>query len=78
MQFPEFHNDDEMAAWFEAHDVSASDLEPADDVVIAPDLAATLIAGIYSMLDNGSSAAPAVARSSGEVNANLKPVAAVK
>lgn len=43
MKIPDFKNDAEMAEWFEANDVGAEDLEPADDVVIADDLAVSVV-----------------------------------
>lgn len=74
MEFPEFKSDDEMAAWFEANDVSADDLEPADDVVIASDLTASLIVTLYSSVQQNNSATGASAAAShDEANQELAP-----
>lgn len=50
MDMPEFRDDQEMAEWFEAHDPDPADFEIADDVVVSPDLAVTLLAEVYSVI----------------------------
>lgn len=79
MKIPEFKNDQEMAAWFEANDVAAADLEVADDVAIAPDLVVTLVAevGVYSTKATSGAGMPgtsASSTSSGPRDLKLKPV----
>lgn len=59
MEFPDFKNDQEMADWFEAQDIEASDLEIANDVVIADDLAVVLVAEVYSFRPGETSSANA-------------------
>ncbi len=65
MDFPSFKDDGEMADWFEENDVEPADLPAADEVVIAPDLALTLVAEVYSFRRPGTTssanAAPTVA-----------------
>lgn len=55
MEFPEFRDDQEMAEWFEANDVSASDLEIAEDVTISPSLAVRFVGEIYCLMGPGGS-----------------------
>lgn len=57
MEFPDFRDDDEMAAWFEANDVSAADLEVADDVVVASNATVMLAVEVYR-LRSSQNAAP--------------------
>lgn len=42
MEFPDFKDDREMGAWFEANDVDPNDLAVAEDVTVSPDLTVTL------------------------------------
>jgi hypothetical protein len=62
MEFPKFKNDAEMAEWFEANDVEAEDLEPAN-VVIADDLIVTLAASseFFSLTPAPATSAASVA-----------------
>lgn len=64
MDFPEFQNDDEMAAWFEANNVSAADLEIDPTVFVASDVTASLTLELFSMLptqNHSGNAAPTLA-----------------
>lgn len=68
-EFPEFQSDDEMAAWFEANNVAASNLEPTS-IVIASDLFVALDFGMYTAgRTNGSS----TAASGTDANSDLQP-----
>lgn len=72
--FPDFKNDEEMAAWFEANNVSADDLEPADEVAFSPDLVVSLVSEIYSVASSSHNRpATAAAASSADANLELEP-----
>jgi hypothetical protein len=44
-----------MADWFEANDISASDLEIADDVTVVADLTIKFVGKIYCLMGPGTS-----------------------
>jgi hypothetical protein len=55
MDFPEFRDDQQMGEWFEANDVSASDLTPAEDVAVSADLTVRFVGEIYCLMGPGGS-----------------------
>ena len=74
MKFPDFQDDDEMAAWFEKNDVSAADLEVADDVTISSDLA--IVTEVYSVRGPSSSSSNVAPTKAGIRKQDLSPVKA--
>ena len=57
MEFPVFQNDDEMAEWFEAHDIEPEALASADDITFSHDLRLTLVGDLYTAAFVSSSSA---------------------
>jgi hypothetical protein len=57
MDIPDFKNDKEMAEWFEANDVDTTVLEVDESVVIADDLALTIINEVYAFAPSNSGSA---------------------
>jgi hypothetical protein len=74
MDLPKFKSDDEMGEWFEANDVEANDLPPADDVVISDQLVVTVLsASEIFLLDSALVSSAATVKS--DRNRDLTPVA---
>jgi hypothetical protein len=73
VDFPEFNNDEEMAEWFEAHDIGAEQLDIASEVVIASDVEVSVGGMIYAVQGSSTSAAVTVA---GDRNREITPAGA--